>query len=79
MTPVWLGELHDLLQAPDRPGDRRGHRVTCPGRADRRSTVLLPLLTRWCVTRQVLNDPPPYIGRAKKGFKLVIADRRRQA
>lgn len=78
-APEWLGQLHDLLLTPDLSKDRRGHRVTCPGRPDRRSAVLLPLLTRWAVTRQVLNDAPPFIGRAKKGFRLIVADRRRRA
>lgn len=70
--------LHDLLASPD-PSDLigRGHRITQPGDPQRRSTVLLPLLTRWAVTRQVLNDAPPFIGKARKGFKLRIADRRR--
>lgn len=74
--------LHELLQSADPPEMKgRGHRITCPGRADRRSTVYLPLLTRWAQTRFVQNDPAPHIGKAKvsKGFRLVIADRRRRA
>lgn len=76
MAPAWLSQLHDLLGQPDEPTMRRGNRITEPGDPLRRSTVLLPLLVRWCVTRQVLNDPPPYIGRAKKGFRVIVADRR---
>lgn len=76
----WLVELHDFLDRPD-PACLigRGHHVTQPGRADRRTTVLIPLLTRWLQTRYVQNDPAPHIGKARKGFRLRIADKRRTA
>lgn len=80
MTPAWLPELHALLTRID-PTDLkgRGHYQTVPGDPSRRSTVLLPLLTRWAVTRQIQNDPPMHIGKARKGFRLHVADRRRRA
>ena len=80
MTPAWLPDLHRLLLAADPPDmRRRANHVTQPGRADRRSTILLPLLTRWAQHRHVGKDPAPHIGKARKGFRLIVADRRRRA
>lgn len=80
MTPSWLTELHVLLNLADPPDlEGRGHHQTVAGDPSRRATVLLPLLTRWAVTRQIQNDPPMHIGKARKGFRLHVADRRRRA
>lgn len=79
-APAWVVDLHRLLASTDPPElIGRGHRVTYAGKADRRSTVLLPLLTRWAQYRYVDRDPAPFIGSARKGFRLIIAERRRRA
>lgn len=56
-----------LLAAPDEPAmaGLRGSHVTCPGDPKRRATVLLPLLTRWAVTRYVEQDPAPWMAPAR--------------
>lgn len=80
MPPAWLSHLQDVLDQPDPPElIRRGHRLTQAGWANRRSTVFLPLLVRWAQVRYVAKDAPPHLGKAKKGFNLRIADRRRRA
>lgn len=80
MPPVWLSHLQTLLDQPD-PQEMigRGHRQTHAGKPDRRTSVFLPLLVRWAQVRYVANDAPPFIGKAKKGFNLRIADRRKRA
>lgn len=82
MAPVWLSQLHDLLGQPDEPFMRRGHQITHTGKWDRRSSVLLPLLTRWAQHHYIAKDAPAIPGKARKaakGFRLIIADRRRRA
>lgn len=80
MAPTYLSDLHRLLEQRD-PVDLigRGHRQTVAGDPNRRKTVLLPLLTRWAVTRQIANDAPMFIGKARKGFRIIVAERRRRA
>ena len=77
MTPPDLVQLHDFLATAD-PAELigRGHHVTQAGAANRRSTVLLPLLVRWAQVRFVERDAPPHLGKARKGWRLVVADRR---
>lgn len=48
----------ELLSMPD-PADlpHRGHAWTCEGRADRRKTVLQPLVVTWLQHRHLNADP----------------------
>ncbi len=71
--------LDALLSQPD-PVDLvgRGHHVTQPGDPRRRETVFKPLMIRWLQHHYIAKDPAPFIGKARKGFRLHIADRRKR-
>lgn len=82
MPPTWLSQLHDLLGSPDSADlIGRGSRITAQGKADRRSTVFLPLLTKWAQHHYIAKDAPAIPGKARvaKGFRLIIADRRKRS
>lgn len=80
MAPTWLSQLHDLLGQQDGPDlIGRGSRITVAGKADRRVSVFLPLMTKWAQHRYLAKDAPLSIGTVKKGFALRIADRRKRA
>lgn len=46
-----------LLELADPPGLRRAHRLTCSGDPRRHERVLLPLLVRWKVRREIEREP----------------------
>lgn len=77
MAPTYLSDLHALLAQPD-PVDlpKRGCRVTCAGDPLRFTSVYLPLVKRWAITHQAGKDKAPFIGKARKGYRLIVADRR---
>lgn len=55
---TYLDRLAQHLASPDALDlIGRGSHITYPGRADRRHSVLKPLLTRWMVTRHLEVDP----------------------
>ncbi len=61
LTALDLARLDALLHAPDPPDlPPRRRLLTCLGDPSRRSTVMLPLLTRWLQGRYVMVECNEY-------------------